>query len=223
MHPFKRLFMTDLRNRRNAIVVSMAAMLLVHTAIMILTDHTQELASLGFIMVINIVFFAIMLFIPFLHSFSAWREEWKQHSIYYLLSLPIPRTYLLLSKYLVILLEALLITVVMVAGLWIQLGLSNGMLFRVEPLLLWDAAKVLLLLKWLFAASGLIFLNFTSVFLGKWSGKLSLPVAFVSFVAGLFVWIVAFANFPSFITLASFTLLFFGASYYLLDKKAEVA
>ncbi|MEK3724291.1 ABC-2 transporter permease [Paenibacillus sp. FSL H8-0034] len=223
MHAFRRLFLTDLRNRRNTLLATLATTVLLNAAVSILIFYLhlpQE--GLGLITMLDVIIFAGLLLMTFLHCFSTWQEEWKQQAITHLLSLPVPRTYMLMSKYIVILLEALLITVVMIVGMWVQLGMSNGQLFRVEPLLLFDWSKVLLIVKWIFSATGLIFLCFTSIFLGKCSRSHSILITFSSFTAGLLVWIVAFANFPSFLTLLIFCLAYFSASCYLLDKKVGI-
>lgn len=220
MHAFRRLFLTDLRNRRNTLLATLATTVLLNGALAILILYLRPpLNGFGLVMLLDIVLFAGLLLVTFLHCFSIWQEEWKQQTVTQLLSLPVPRVYMLMSKYMVILAEALLITAVMAAGMWVQLGTSNGQLFRVEPILLFDWSKVWLIAKWIFSATGLIFLSFTSIFLGKCSRSLSMLITFLSFIAGMAVWIVAFANFPSFFTLLFFSLAYFGASLYLLDKK----
>lgn len=223
MHAFRRLVLTDLRNRRGTIWVTLGTMALLNVAVAILPLHMQIPENgLGFIMFLNIIVFAAVLLVPFLHCFSTWRDEWKQHSIYQLLVLPVPRTYLLASKYISILVEVMLITAVMIAGLSIQYGVSGELLFRADPLVTFEWSKVLLVIKWFLSVTCCVFLCSTSMLLGKCCGRLSLLVTFLSFIAGLFLWIITFANFTSTFTLVIVSLAFFMASYYLLNKKVGV-
>ncbi|MFD0675655.1 MULTISPECIES: ABC-2 transporter permease [unclassified Paenibacillus] len=223
MHAFRRLLITDLRNRRNTIIATLSAFVLLHAAIAILTYQLQLPSdAYGFVMVMNITLFSIVLLIPFLHCFSTWREEWKQHSIYHLLSLPVHRTYLLMSKYISIVLEVVLITVVMIAGLWMQYKLSDGMLLRAEPLITFEWSKVVLVLKLLLVLTSVVFLSSLSMFIGKCCGRLSLGATFLSFFCGLLVGVLTFANFPSILTLAILSLAYFLVSMYLLEKKVGV-
>ncbi|UKS25179.1 ABC transporter permease [Paenibacillus sp. HWE-109] len=222
MHAFRRLVLTDLRNRRNTIWVTLGAMALLNVAVAILTRHRQLPDELGFIMFLNIMVFAAGLLIPFLHCFSTWLDEWKQHSIYQLLILPVPRTYLLVSKYISILVEVMLITAVMIAGLWMQHSVNGEQLFRAEPLVTFEWSKVLLVIKWFLSVTCCMFLCSASILIGKCCGRLSLLVSFLSFIAGLFLWIIAFANFMSTFTLVIVSLVFFMVSYYLLNKKVGV-
>ncbi|MCM3271243.1 ABC transporter permease [Paenibacillus elgii] len=223
MHAFRRLLLTDLRNRRNTILVTLGATILLNAAMAILTFQMRfPQNTLGFVMFLDIVIFCVLLFVPFLHCFSTWREEWKQHTIYRLLTLPVPRAHLLLSKYISILLETLLISAVMIAGLFVQLKVSQGLLFRAEPLTVDDWSKVLLITKWLLAEACLVFLCSASMLLGKCCGRLSLLVTFLGFVAGLLLWIVAYANVPSIFTLIVVGAAYFAASLYLLEKKVGV-
>ncbi|MNI01773.1 hypothetical protein D3C73_546270 [compost metagenome] len=66
------------------------------------------------------------------------------------MSIPVPRIYLLISKYISIILEILMIIVVMLAGLWIQYRLSGGLLFKVEPLISINWSKAILVGKFFF-------------------------------------------------------------------------
>ncbi|WP_341415503.1 ABC transporter permease [Paenibacillus filicis] len=223
MHAFRRLLVTELRNRRNTIVVAAGAILFLHAAILILTYHSNPQAD-GFasIMVLNIALFALVLQVPFLHSFSAWREEWRQRAIYQLLMLPVPRVYLLLSKGISLLLETLLLSLVMLAGLWVQYELSGGLLLRAEPLTTFAWSKVLLIYNLLICAASVIFLSTMSMLLGKRAGKFSLLVTFLSFAAGLFLAIVAFANLPTEIGLTAILIVLFLFNWFLLEKKVDI-
>lgn len=223
MHAFRRLLITEMRNRRNIILITLGAGVLLNAAISIILSQLDRLPeSLGIITILNIIVFTAMLFIPFLHSFTVWREEWKQHTIYHLLALPVPRIYLIMSKYISILIEVLLILLVTIMSLWVQYQISDGLLFRAEPLVTFDWSKALLVMNWLLSASSLVFLCSMSVLLGKCSGKVSLLITFLSFVAGLFVWIIAFANFPSTFTLIVMVLVYYFLYLYLLEKKVVV-
>jgi hypothetical protein len=178
--------------------------------------------KLGFIMFLNIMIFSAALLMPFLHCFSTWRDEWKLHTIYHLLSLPVPRIYLLISKYCSIVLEVLLIAAVMTVGIWMQYLFSGELLFKAKPLVAFEWSKVGLVMKWLLSLTCFVFLCFLSIFIGKCCRKLALLVTFLSFVVGLLLWIIAFANYPSFLTLIIVSLVYFSASYYLLEKKVGV-
>ncbi|WP_187273826.1 ABC-2 transporter permease [Paenibacillus sp. N3.4] len=221
MHAFSRLLLTELRNRRNIMLITLGADVLLIAAVTILAFHSN-LDNMAFMMFLNIAVFVVVLLIPFMHGFSTWREEWKQHSIYHLLALPVPRTYLLITKYIAILVEILLLLAVTIVGLWIQHWLSDGVLFRAEPLVTFEWSKVILVVKLFLTATSLVFLCSMSTLLGKWIGKLSLLVTFLAFVVGLLVWIIVFANWPSFLTLLMLSLVFFGINVYLLEKKVGV-
>lgn len=223
MHAFRRLVLTDLRNRRSTIWVTLGAIVLLNVVVAILPLHMQlPEYGLGLIMSLNIMVFSAVLLIPFVHCFSTWRDEWQQHSIYQLLVLPVPRTYLLFSKYISILVEVILITAVMLAGLWVQYGVSGELLFRADPLITFEWSKVLLVIKWFLSVTCCVFLCFTSMLIGKCCGRLSLLATCLSFIAGLFLCIVAFANFTSTFTLIIVCLVFFTISSYLLNKKVGV-
>ncbi|MDF2716609.1 MAG: hypothetical protein K0R28_3534 [Paenibacillus sp.] len=175
--------------------------------------------QLDFVMTLNIAVYCSAMLIPLIHCFSTWREEWKQRSIYLLLSLPVPRTHLLLTKSVTVVLEALIITGVMAAGLSLQNGLSDGMLFRAEPLVTVTWAKMWFILRLLLAAFCLIFLCFFSSLLGKCFRRMALFVTFLVFVAGLLMTIVAMANLPPSLVFVVFGLGYFLGSAYLLEKK----
>ncbi|WP_282938534.1 hypothetical protein [Paenibacillus sp. RC67] len=222
MHAFKRLLFTDLRNRRNTLMVALGATVLLNIAIIVLILQLFLPEGLDIVTLLDIVVFSVMLLIPFLRCFSSWREEWRQYGIYHLLILPVPRIYLLLSKYISIVWEVLLITAVMIIGLSVQYGVSGGKLFRAEPLITFEWSKLGLMAQWFLLLTTVIFLSFMSVLAGKWCGKWSSLVAFISFVAGAVLWSIAYINFPSIYTLIVMALLFFTASVYLLEKKVGV-
>jgi len=223
MHAFRRLLLTQLRSRRSMIMVILAADLILNAASAILTFRLRyEPGELSYIMSLNIAVLATMLLIPFMHCFSAWLDEWKQRSIYQLLSLPVPRVYLLASKSIPIMVEILLIIAVTATGLWIQHRLSGGLLFRAEPLISFDWSKVRFIAELFLVTASVIFLSSLSVFVGKWSSRLPVLVTFLTFIAGLFTGIIAFANFPSFFTLLIICVVYFWAAYYLLEKRMAV-
>jgi ABC-type transport system involved in multi-copper enzyme maturation permease subunit len=223
VHAFSRLLKTDLRNRRNTILITLGALVLAHAALaLLIMQQNFDKAQLSFVSTLNIaVYFSAML-LPFVYCFSAWREERRQRSIYLLLSLPIPRTHLLMSKSLAVGWEILLISAVMAAGLTIQNGISDGLLFRTEPLITLNAAKIWFMLRILLAAACLVFLCFFSTLLGACFGKLSLLITCLVFAVGLVVTIVAMANIQPFFVFAFFGLGYFGGSVYLLEKKVGV-
>lgn len=221
MHAFRRLFITELRNRRNTIIVTLGAAILLHIALTVLILKMPQI-NLNIVTLINIVIYSILLFIPFLQCFLSWQGEWKQRSIYHLLSLPVSRASLLVTKYMSIILEALLISIVMIAGLWIQLEASGGTLFRTEPLIGFNWSKLVLVMKLLLSATCIVFLCSMSIFLGKSFRKLSFLVTCLSFVVGLFVAIIAFASFPTFVTLLIMSFAYFFASFYILDNKVGI-
>ncbi|WP_028550582.1 hypothetical protein [Paenibacillus sp. UNC451MF] len=222
MHAFRRLLLTDLRNRRNTLLVALGATVLLNAVVIVLMIQMFLTEGLDIVTLLDITVFSVMLLIPFLRCFSSWRDEWRQHGIYHLLSLPIPRTYLLLSKYISIVWEVLLITAIMIIGLWVQYGVSGGKLFRAEPLITFEWAKVGFVAEWFLLLTNGVFLSFMSALVGKWCGKWSHLAAFISFVVGALIWGIAYINLPSMYTLIVLALLFFGMSVYLLEKKVGV-
>ncbi|MCD1259428.1 ABC transporter permease [Paenibacillus athensensis] len=223
MNAFSRLIKTELRNRRTSIVVTLAAMLLIHAAILLLlasVDFPDE--AMSFILSLDVAVFVLFLLPPLLHSFTTWKEEWKQQAIYQLLTLPVPRSYLLLSKYVSLLLETLLLSGVMVAGLSLQNLVNGGLLFRAEPLYAWNVSKFVFMGELVLFATSLIFLSFVSLLLGTTVRRFSHTLSFAVFVVGLLVVIVSLSNLPPLLTLIGLCLLFYGASLYVLDKKVGV-
>ncbi|WP_158302104.1 ABC-2 transporter permease [Paenibacillus mesophilus] len=223
MHAFSRLLKTDLRNRRNTLLIAIGMLVLLNAALALLPFlEIFNGMRLDFVMTLNIAVFCSALLIPLTHCFSTWREEWKQRSIYLLLSLPVPRTHLLLSKCVTVILEALILTGVMAAGLSLQNGLHDGLLFRAEPLVTMTWAKAWFILRLLLAGLCLVSLCFFSSLLGKCFRRSALFVTFLVFVAGLLVTIVAMANLPPSLVFVIFGLGYFIGSTYLLEKKAGV-
>ncbi|WP_239616663.1 ABC transporter permease [Cohnella mopanensis] len=224
MHAFRRLLLTELRNRRNTTLITLGATLFLNALIMIVTYQADLYPDqLGFVMTLNIVVLVAMLLIPFLHGFTAWREEWKNQSIYQLLTLPVLRTHLLFAKYISILLESVLILILTFASLWLQYELSDGQLYRAEPLTTFDWSKALFVSKLVLSAIGIISLCSLSILLGKWIRKLSLLVTFLSLASGMLVSAVIYATLPSVFSLFVLVVAFIALSYYLLDKKVDVS
>ncbi|MDF2662769.1 MAG: hypothetical protein K0Q94_5560 [Paenibacillus sp.] len=223
MHAFSRLLKTDLRNRRNTILITLGTLVLVHAALALLSlQQSFDKEQLSFVSTLNIAVYFCAMLVPFVYCFSAWREERRQLTIYLLLSLPIPRTHLLMSKSLAVGSEILLISVVMAAGLAVQNGISDGQMFRTEPLITLNAEKIGLMLRILLAAACLAFLCFFSTLLGACFRKLSLLVTCLVFAAGLVVTILAMAHVQPLFVFALFGLAYFGGSVYLLEKKVGV-
>ncbi|WP_193726504.1 ABC transporter permease [Paenibacillus guangzhouensis] len=222
MHAFRRLLLTEIRNRRNVLWVIMSSHMLLNIPIIFLTANTST-AQLSYLIPLNMTLLSVMLILPFLRCFSIWRDEWKQQAIYQLFALPVPRSYLLLTKSLVILLEAGMIFAITVISLWIQYVVSDGHLFRAEPLTTINGPKLLFIISIVMTAVSLILLCTMSLFMGHWIGKLPLLLTFISFVAGLLVGLTVFAFFPSFLTILALCLLLTGINVYLLEKKVHLA
>lgn len=223
MHAFSRLLKTDMRNRRNTLLITIGVLVMLNASIALLPFlQIFDGMRLDFVMTLNIAVFWSALLIPLVHCFSTWREEWKQRSIYMLLSLPVPRTHLLLSKSVTLVLEALILTGVMAAGLSLQNGLQDGLLFRAEPLMTMSWAKMWFLLQLLLAAFCFVFLCFFSSLLGTCFQRMALFVTFLVFVAGLLVTIAAMANLPPSLVFVLLGLGYFLGCTYLLEKKAGV-
>jgi len=218
MHAFRRLLLTEFRNRRNVLWVIMSSHILLNIPIIFLTAHTP-IAQLAYLIPLNVTLLSVMMILPFLRCFSIWRDEWKQQSIYQLFTLPVPRAYLLLTKSIAILLEAGMIFAVTVISLWIQYVVSDGHLFRAEPLTTINGPTLLFIFSIVMTAVSLILLCAMSLFMGHWIGKLPLLSTFINFVAGLLVCLIVFALFPSFLTILALCLLLTGINYYLLEKK----
>ncbi len=223
MHAFKRLLKTDLRNRRNTIFINLGV-ILISNIILALLPFQLNIPQTGynFVMTLNIIVFFAVLYIPLLNCFSTWREEWKQHAIFQLLSLPVPRTYLLISKYISILIEFLLISVVMLTGLSVQNWLQKGLLFRVEPLITLNWSKGLFITEIMFSVTCLIFLCFFSTLLGKCFRRFSQFITFITFFVGCVISIIVlFTMQPLFVSILLSLIYFFG-SLYLLEKKVGI-
>jgi len=218
VHAFRRLLLTEIRNRRNVLWILLCAHILLNIAIIFLTTHTSS-DQLSYLMSLNITLLCAMLILPFLRSFSTWRDEWKQHSIYQLFVLPVPRSYLLITKSLVILLEACMIFAITAISLWIQYKVSHGLLFRAEPLITIDGPKLLFIISIVLSAISIVLLCAMSLFIGQWVGKLPLLLTFVSFVAGLLLWLMVFSLFPYFFTVLVLTIGLGWFSHFLLEKK----
>ncbi|RKN86415.1 ABC transporter permease [Paenibacillus ginsengarvi] len=223
MRAFSRLIKTELRDRRNALVVSLTVIAIIQAALAVLTATLSVPGALDLIRTLNSGVLLCGFLLPLIRCFTTWIEEWKQHSIYKLMILPVSRLHLIAAKYIAIMLELLLILAVIIAGFTIQNTIADGSMFRSEPLLAFDWPKLLLLVRWLLAATSIILLSFFSVFIGKWQGAFSVPITFISFIAGLFVLTGISSVLPSLFTfLAADVLLAYG-SLYLLDKKVGVA
>ena len=222
MRAFRRMLITELRNRRNVLWIILGSHILLNVAIIFLTAHTRS-DQLSYLIPLNITLLSTMLILPFLRCFSTWRDEWRQQSIYQLFTLPVPRSYLLMTKTLAIFIEVGMIFTVTGISLWIQYDVSHGHLFRAEPLITMDGAKLRLMMSIFLAAISLVLLCTMSLFIGQWVGKLPLLVTFVSFVAGLLIWLTAFSLLPSFFTVLVLCLLIIGFNYYLLEKKVHLA
>ncbi|MFB9755074.1 ABC transporter permease [Paenibacillus hodogayensis] len=221
MHAFSRLLKTELRNRRNEWLIIVAALVVLNVLLSLL-QLFMDRDQLAFVMTLNIVVYCVMLLAPLVHGFSIWREEWKQRSIVLILMIPVPRAHLVTAKCMAILLEALLITGVTAVGLSVQYVLSDGMLFRAEPLITLTWGKLWLAAHLMIAATCLVLLCFFSMLLGKCSRKLSIGIAFLVFVAGLLVTVVAAANLPPLLVFVFVGAACFGGSVYLLEKKVAI-
>ncbi|MFK7697538.1 ABC-2 transporter permease [Paenibacillus sp. HJGM_3] len=222
MHAFSRLLKTDLRNRRTALWMTLTTLVLLHGGFVSIPYFT-ETPPYPLILNMNVILFVVALSLPFLHAFNIWLEEWRHNTVFRLLSLPVHRTKLLLAKYAAIVIEVLLITGVMLLGLSVQNGLADGQLFRSEPLLTWGWSTVAFVFSLLLLMSGLIFLIFFSVLLGRSAGRWPFLTTFLSFVAGLAISSFAFALVPSTVVLAVLGLAFFWGCFYWLEQKTGIA
>ncbi|WP_409343826.1 ABC transporter permease [Paenibacillus sp. MBLB4367] len=226
MRTFSRLIQTDLRNRRTTILVTLGSVVVWNILFAVLPAVLSLPSSAkGLIMTLDIVGIGCMLFIPFLHCFSTWNEEWRHRTVSYLLALPVRRRQLIASKYTAIVCETLLFMGVMAIGMSLQNGLHDGTLFRSEPLLTFDWPKIAYIVKLILAVSALILLCFFSTLLGKCFGPLSALVTFLTFVAGSFVSILASAVqtvAPPTLVFALLCLAFYLGSLYVLEKKVGV-
>jgi len=218
VHAFRRLLLTEYRNRRNVLWMLLCAHILLNITLIFLTAHTPT-DQLSYLMTLNIALLCAMLLLPFLRSFSIWRDEWKHRSIYQLFVLPVPRAYLLLTKSLAILLEACMIFAITVISLWIQYKVSHGHLFRAEPLITFDGPKLLFVCSVVLSAISIVLLCAMSLFIGQWIGKFPLLLTFLSFFSGLFIWLMIFTQFPQFITALILTSALGGLNHFLLEKK----
>ncbi|TBL80384.1 ABC-2 transporter permease [Paenibacillus thalictri] len=217
MRVFSRLIKNDLRNRRNMLWAILCTLILFHIAFIALLEWTDINLQLA-LSIDTTVFVAIFGF-PFMHAFSTWRAEWRQQSIHLLLSLPVSRAYFLLSKYIVILLEVLMIAIVMLTGLSVQNWICQGRLFRIEPLITFDASKLLIVFGLLLGITCLIFLCFFSVLLAACVRKAPFVVAFLIFTLGFFISSLIVTNLSQIAALSCLCLLFFFGSLYLLEQK----
>lgn len=223
MHAFSRLIKTDLRNRRTSIGVTVGAIILINAAfILVPALYPLPQEWLSFLLTMNIAVFTSILLIPFLHCFSSWGDEWKQRTIYLFLALPVPRAYLLLAKYVAIMLETLLLSAVMIIGLSVQNGFHHGLLFRAEPLYTLNGAKIKFIMELLLLATSIIFISFASVLLGKSVRRFSAITSLLVFIAALLAAALALANFASLPTFIVISVVFFTGGLYILNKKAGV-
>ncbi|MFD2169370.1 ABC transporter permease [Tumebacillus lipolyticus] len=220
MLAFRRLVKTDLRNRRNTIFVTLGTIVLLNAVLALLPalfNIPQD--GLQFVLSLNIAVFVAVLLIPLLNCFSVWREEWKHRTIYHLLSLPVSRAQLLLAKYISIFVEALLIAAIMLIGLSIQNWLSEGLLFRAEPLIAFNWSNILFVGGLLLFTTCLIFLCFFSSLLGKCFKRYSLLMTFFIFLVGLTASILALSNLLiSLLLILVCLLLFWGSLGSFLGK-----
>ncbi|RAV10796.1 ABC-2 transporter permease [Paenibacillus contaminans] len=224
MHTFSRLIKTDLRNRRTTMLVTLGAVIL-WNILMALLPVDLPAPKLGFIMTLNVAAIYVMLFIPFLHCFSTWNEEWRHRTVSYLLALPVRRKQLLASKYIAIVSEAILFMTVMAIGLSLQNAIHDGMMFRSEPLLTFDWPKFAFIVKIALAATCLIMLCFFSTLVGRCFGTMPALITFVTFTAGAFLSILAGlvqSAVPPALAFALLCLAFYLGSLYLLERKVGV-
>ena len=219
MHACKRLILTELRNRRNVFFLTVGAIILLHTVISILIIQR---VNIDLIRWIDIGMISTVFFIPFLRAFTIWQDEWNHQSIHRLLTLPISRIYLLFIKYIVILIEVITLLILTTLAMWIQWQVSNGLLFRVEPILKMDWMSIEQILNILLSITTLIFICFMSYLLGKSISLPYLQVTFITVVLSLLVSITIYSIVPHFLTFLVFGLTYSLISYYLLDNKVFV-
>ncbi|BCJ87572.1 ABC-2 family transporter permease [Effusibacillus dendaii] len=106
---FKRLLATDFRNVRTQLVVALTALLLLQLiAFISLQTATTLPGKMGLALTMSLSM-AIVMFIPPIHAYTIWHNEWKQNSIYLLLALPVSKNSIFWSKFIVILSEYLLL------------------------------------------------------------------------------------------------------------------
>ncbi|UVI27573.1 hypothetical protein [Paenibacillus spongiae] len=223
MHAFRRLLLTELRNRRSVILVSMAALICLNVLLAALPLQFQYASHhLNGVMTLNIAVCYVYLFIVFLRCFSTWNDEWKVHSIYQLLTLPIPRVFLILYKYIAILVESFLYALIMAAGLIIQYRLTDGMLFRAEPLITFNAAKLLFIAQIVLFATCVIFLCFFCSLLGRVFSRFPLMIAFLAFLIGIIITILAVTKLEPTLMIMVLCAAFFGGCHYLLEKRIAI-
>ncbi|MGE5704841.1 MAG: hypothetical protein ACM32O_20115 [Clostridia bacterium] len=223
MHAFKRLLKTDLRSLRNTILVSAAGIMMLNFILLfVLTQFDVEFNMIELVRNLNISAFMAVLLIPFLHTYRIWDKEWKRHTILLLLSLPVTRMQVLVSKYIAILVECLIVVTIMLAGLAVQNWAVDGQMFRMEPLVTITLEKVLFAAGFLFDFTSLIFMCFFCTLLGKCFPTYSLLVTCTVFVVGMFGTFAVTLMLQSILVLYLFGGAYFLGSLYVLEKRVVV-
>ncbi|WP_343802275.1 hypothetical protein [Bacillus carboniphilus] len=219
MRACKRLLLAELRNRQYVFLLTIGAIILLHSVVISLIIQSVDIDLIRWI---DIGLISIAFFIPFLRTFTIWQDEWKRKSIQRLLTLPTSRIYLVIVKYVVIFLEVLTILILTILAMWIQWHVSNGLLFRVEPILAMEWMSIGQILNILLSITSLIFICFMSYLFGRSINRFYLQITFITVFLSLLVSITIYSIVPHFLTILVFVLTYFSFSYCLLDNKMSV-
>lgn len=177
---FKTLYGKELREVRLEILLVLAITIFFTVLVYLKTDGAER----GFIVVPGMMTLGLAIFIPFVTSFKLFSREWRNNTVYLMMSLPVSGTMLLGSKLLALVTQYIIGTLVVVFTVSAAVFISfpeMWQLFNQAPIL-WQIG----LLMYLAGFTKMLFI-FCASFLSQVGGKVfsrgSGLITFVMFIA----------------------------------------